>query len=225
MDHLRLGALEASDLSLDEIKKYYTSAVCLTKKRATRQQFIATFSLYKIVQLYTHADNLGNEPVLYLADSAIYLSEIQNLSNVNTDLIVLSACNTGIGKNARGEGVFSLARGFASIGIPSMLTTLWKIEDRATYEITELFYKHLSKEVPKDIALQQAKLAYLRYNGKNDNLPYFWAATILLGNTSSFPAEKQKNNNLYYIGVFASIIGCSLLVKKYFSGKNKSLGN
>ena len=87
-------------------------------------------------------------------------------------MIVLSACNTGVGKNAKGEGIFSLARAFMSAGIPSTVTTLWQVDNKATYQLTEAFYKYLNQGLPKNIALQKAKLEFLDMQDKSFELPY-----------------------------------------------------
>src|SRR5690606_16015473 len=118
--------------------------------------------------------SIGSEPVIYLQDSVLEVSELQTLGDLSTRLIVLSACKTGIGKNIRGEGVFSLARGFAAAGIPSSVTTLWQIDNQPTYKLTELFFEYLSQGLPLDEALQKAKLDFLDNNDITYELPYYW---------------------------------------------------
>jgi CHAT domain-containing protein len=145
------------------------------------------FSKYKIIQLYTHATDSGKngEPVLYFSDSALYLSELIGEHKPVTRLIVLSACETGKGKLYNGEGIFSFNRGFAALGIPSSITNLWSVDDRSTYRLTELFYKYLTKEMPIDMALQKAKIEFIETASKENRLPYFWSASILVGNSDS----------------------------------------
>ena len=121
------------------------------------------FSQYRIIQLYTHASDssINNEPVIYFADSALYLSDLISEHKSHTQLIVLSACETGIGKIYQGEGVFSFNRGFAALGIPAAITNLWSVDNTSTYLLTELFYKWLAKGLPTDVELQKAKLDFL----------------------------------------------------------------
>ena len=64
----------------------------------------------------------------------------------------------------KGEGVFSLARGFAAAGIPSTVTTLWEIDEKATYQLTELFYQYLKEGNTGDVAIQKAKLEFIARN-------------------------------------------------------------
>jgi len=120
----------------------------------------------------------------------------------------LSACRTGVGKDQKGEGVFSLARGFAGIGIPSTLTTLWSVENKAIYELTELFYKQFDKGVPLDIALQQAQIEWLNTASKGDQLPYSWAGMVLVGNTE--PVETGFTGSVIY--VFCILVVAVLLI-------------
>ncbi len=103
-------------------------------------------------------------------------------------LAVLSACNTGSGKLEQGEGIISLARGFFYAGIPTVVMTLWEIEDQSSADLMPIFYKYLRKGIPDDIALQQAKIAYLASAGKLESHPYFWAGYVTLGkiNTINF---------------------------------------
>src|SRR5690606_19410515 len=150
-----------------------------------KNEFLKNLPKYSIVHLYSHAkaDVEGTEPSIYFYDSALMVSDLQLLGNLPTKLIVLSACNTGVGKNLKGEGVFSLARGFAAAGIPSSITSLWKIDNHSTYRISEMFYKFLVQGLPLDVALQEAKLEFLRVQDRSYDLPYFWAGSILLGSS------------------------------------------
>jgi hypothetical protein len=83
-------------------------------------------SRYSIVQVFSpaRADTSDSKPLLFLQDSIIRLSELQVLRQPATRLVFLSACQTNVGKNATGEGIYSLTRGFASMGILSVVATL-----------------------------------------------------------------------------------------------------
>ena len=97
-------------------------------------------------------------------------------------MVILSACETANGKLYRGEGIFSFNRGFAALGIPAAISNLWSVDNESTYQITELFYKYLSQGLPTDIALQKAKLEFIKNTSSEEKkLPYFWAGSILTG--------------------------------------------
>ena len=188
-----LAALTGSDVSLTQIGSYFNNTNNLVEADATRTNFQKQFSNYKVIQLYTHASDTSNrdEPVIYFADSALYLSDLIPDNKPQTRLIVLSACETGNGKFYQGEGVFGFNRGFASLGIPASITNLWAVDSKSTYRITELFYKYLSSGIPIDIALQKAKLDFIQHASKENKLPYYWAATILAGKSDAIEYDKK----------------------------------
>src|SRR6185503_10933394 len=152
---ISLVDLQGSDLSVEEIGSYFSKSRILIGSRATKNEFLQQYSKYRIIQLYTHAAETSSygEPVIYFVDSSLYLSELISENKPLTRLIILSACETGIGKLYEGEGVFSFNRGFAALGIPAAITNLWSIDNKATYKLTELFYKHIRKGLPSDVAL------------------------------------------------------------------------
>ena len=100
-------------------------------------------------------------------------------------LAVLSACNTGDGEIRRGEGVMSLARAFSMAGCTSEIMSLWSIPDKTTSEIMTDFYANWRNGIPKDVALQRAKRAYLQRTTPQFTLPNYWAATVVIGDLSA----------------------------------------
>ncbi|MES2647058.1 MAG: CHAT domain-containing protein [Bacteroidota bacterium] len=213
-----LASLLGSDQSLRKIGGYFNSAETQVGHNATRKNFLDQYSKYRIIQLYTHASDSSNhnEPVIYFADSVLYLSELVNEYKPFTQLIVLSACETGRGKIYQGEGVFSFNRGFAALGIPAAITNLWSVDDASTYLLTELFYKWLARGLHPDVAMQKAKLEMLQTVSKEKAMPFFWAGPVLVGKTGRI--ELNKPGYWKWIIVFAGV-GCVgfLLVRKRFS--------
>lgn len=210
-----LASLTGSDHSLSVISSYFDKASLMTGNAASRDNFLKQFSGYKIIQLYTHASDSSraNEPVIYFADSALYLSDLVNETRPFTRLIVLSACETGKGKLFRGEGVFSFNRGFAALGIPSSVTNLWSVDNEATYHLTELFYKYVAEGSTLDLALQKAKLDFIRQSGEGNRLPYYWAAPILVGDTASI-SYNQEIRWPYYLLTAVLLAAVFLLLSK-----------
>jgi CHAT domain-containing protein len=219
---LSLPPLRGSDRSLNEIEKYFVVAVNFISGQASKNNFESQFSKYKVIQLYTHASDSSrnNEPVIFFADSALYLSDLIPESKPATQLIVLSACETGKGQLYQGEGVFSFNRGFAALGIPSSITNLWSVDNKSTYKITELFYKYLSKGLPLDIALQNAKKEFIRTGSKESFLPYYWAAPILCGKTDKVELHKSFSW-IIIIAILLSVLIVLALGNEYFFGKQK----
>lgn len=118
-------------------------------------------------------------------DGILHAFEIYNL-HLNAELAVLSACNTGRGKMAKGEGVISLARAFKYAGCPNILMSLWQADDKATASIMTHFYEYLNRGLGKAEAIRQAKLDYL--GGSAQNHPFFWAAFVLIGDNEPLEA-------------------------------------
>lgn len=190
---LKQVSLPKSDEALKPIAARFESPVLLTGPQATSRAFVAEAADSRVIQLFTHAtaDTTNSEPLLYFADATLRLSDLGDGGLTHTQLAVLAACKTGIGANQRGEGVFSLARGFAALGVPSVLTTLWSVENKATYAITDLFYRHLDEGLSKDIALQRAKQEWLRTASGADLLPNVWAGLILIGDATPLNRPPQ----------------------------------
>jgi len=212
-----LSSLPGSDRSLMTIAAGFKASKLLTGAEASRSGFLNNLTKYQLLQIYAHAnaDSANMEPRLYLADSAVYLSEVQQLAFPNTDLVVLSACNTGVGRYASGEGVFSMSRAFMTAGVPASLTNLWQVDDKVTYQLTESFYKYLQQGMPKDEALNKAKLELLTDGDKLHQMPYFWAAAILIGNTDAI--DQPNTANLYFwilISLLVFISALFFLVKR-----------
>ena len=105
--------------------------------------------------------------------------------NLDSRMAVLSSCNTGTGKLEKGEGVISLARGFKYAGCPSIVMTMWPVEDNSSIRLMEYFYQAISKGKSKDEALREAKLRFLENADPLHAHPYFWAGYILIGDQSS----------------------------------------
>jgi CHAT domain-containing protein/tetratricopeptide (TPR) repeat protein len=144
---------------------------------------------YRYVHLATHAIADGEHPGLSRLllsreagsadDGVLHLGEIYNL-HLEAELVVLSACDTGLGRLARGEGMIGLTRGFLYAGARSLLVSLWSVSDAAASELVVDFYRQLLAGQPKPRALREAKLSAMARNPEYAK-PYFWAPFILVG--------------------------------------------
>lgn len=114
-------------------------------------------------------------------DGFLSLRDIYQL-DLPVDLVVLSACQTGLGKPVRGEGLVGLTRGFMYAGAPRVVASLWRVDDAATAELMTRFYRHMlgRKRLPAAAALRRAKIEMLEAHG-NWRAPYFWAGLVLQG--------------------------------------------
>ncbi|NET55917.1 MAG: tetratricopeptide repeat protein [Symploca sp. SIO2E6] len=148
-------------------------------------------SNYRIVHLATHGLLNSTNPelsgvVLSLFDEQgnsqngfLRLHDVFNL-NLPAELVVLSACQTGLGQEVKGEGLVGLTRGFMYAGSPRVLVSLWNVNDLATSELMKRFYgKMLEERLPATAALRAAQLE-MQQETQWDS-PYYWAAFTLQG--------------------------------------------
>lgn len=137
-------------------------------------------------------------------------------------LVVLSACETGYGKFQQGEGVMSLGRAFMYAGVPSLLVSLWSVNDHSTAQIMSLFYDNLSKSQTKAKALQQAKSQYIKEAKGIYAHPAFWSPFIQIGDNSSIALHRQNNFLPYLVmlGVFGVFLAI-LMFANHFIRKRK----
>jgi len=167
----------------------FKQAVDFTASRETATS--AEFGQYRILHFATHGFLNSAHPelsgiVLSLFDQQgkpqdgfLRMHEIFNL-NLPADLVVLSACQTGLGKEIRGEGLVGLTRGFMYAGAPRVVVSLWSVSDQATAELMVRFYKGmLEGKLRPAAALRAAQVALWKEKRWQD--PYYWAAFGLQG--------------------------------------------
>jgi len=110
----------------------------------------------------------------------LFAPEVYNLKLDAAELVVLSACQTGLGKEVAGEGVVGLTRGFMYAGAPRVVVSLWSVNDRATADLMKAFYQGMLKQgLRPAAALRAAQLAL--WKQKEWQAPYYWAAFTLQG--------------------------------------------
>jgi len=181
---------------------------------ATKQNFIDLCDNYNIIHLATHADVGKQEsPWIAFKDEKLILSELYT-TKTQADLVVLSACNTSLGEMVNGEGILSLARGFFYSGSNTVISSLWNINDKVNASIMVDFYKNLKNRKTKAESLRQAKLKYLKNHILTEASPYYWASSILIGNTDKLNVN-NSNNFILFIGIVLTLI----LLAFYFRSK------
>jgi len=198
-----------------------------TKKEATEKNFKSTSGNFDILHLAMHTI-IDDEDPMYSKmaftqtindneDNFLNTYEIYNL-NLKSRLTVLSSCNTGFGKLNKGEGVMSLARGFKYAGCPSIVMTLWPVEDNSSIRLMENFYEALKKGATKDKAIQTAKVKFLNNSDRLHAHPYFWSGYISIGEQSSV-----YYSNLYYWigGLLLLIVTATAFILGRFRRRNK----
>ena len=185
---------------LEELQ-YYFAGDFFAKQQASEHRFKEALhdQEYSIIHLAMHgvvdydypaySSLMFTENLDSLEDNLLYSYETQHLNGMNANLVVLSACKTGYGKYAQGEGIISLGRSFMYAGIPSIVMTLWELNDQTSVEVMQLFYYNLVAGQTKDRAMQNAKIDYLKNSKGFTAHPFFWASFVCIGNQHPIPLD------------------------------------
>ena len=161
----------------------FAKSAVYIRGEATEARAVELSPNYDVLHFAAHSELKEDAPLdsgLLLAKEGSHagkltVREIFTL-NLRADLVVLSACDTGLGKISSGDEIIGLTRAFIYAGTPSIVTTLWKVNDQASYELMREFYSNL-KKLNKSAALRQAQLTTM----KEFPQPFFWAAYELTG--------------------------------------------
>jgi CHAT domain-containing protein len=194
-----LSYLQCNTTEGERIKSLISGDI-FTGDLASIQKFRQVASNSSILHLATHAcvdeENADGNKIFF---TDTYLTnEDLNTVGVNADLVVLSACDTGLGKLIKGEGLMSLSRGFLCAGAASTVMSLWSVDDCATSDLMVNFYKELKDGKDKSTALKNAKLNYLAQADKLHQHPYFWAPFVLSGNVNPIESIASTSSFLYF---------------------------
>ncbi|MEL7531001.1 MAG: CHAT domain-containing tetratricopeptide repeat protein [Bacteroidota bacterium] len=161
------------------------------------------------------ASRLAFSPTETYGDLMVH--EIYQLP-IKSQLAVLSACNTGQGPIYENEGIVSLARAFRYAGCPSVLASLWLVDEKAAFDIHGVYFQALADGVDKATALQNAKLVYLKQaDSKIAAHPFFWASLVQIGEPE--PIHVQNYALSYWLGL---LIVLALGFLGFWLRKNKS---
>ncbi len=210
-----LNALEYNVTETMAIKEIYGADV-VTGDLATTSYFLTHANQYRMLHLSTHGkanDNMGDFSYIAFSetndtsdkDNLLYVRDLYNLK-LNADLVVLSACETGLGELQEGEGIIGMARGFTYAGAASTVTSLWSVDDAQTSELMKSFYTYLNQGMQKDAALRQAKLDHLAFGAQPD--PYFWAGFIASGNMEPISLNTKWKKISYILFPLILVLLC-----------------
>ncbi len=195
------------ELTFNELEVKSISALFegkyLYKAQAVKDSFLLHGAGYDVIHLAMHGilDNADamNSNLLFatgntsnMFEQRLFAYEVVGLDLKQTGMVVLSACQTGVGAYQRGEGVMSLARTFMFAGTPSLMMTLWKIQDRASADLMGKFYSNIKEGTSKDESLRAAKLEYIENEYEEFTHPYFWAGYVIIGNQQPLVKHPSK---------------------------------
>lgn len=212
--------LNFSGLEIDRISALFkkTKRKIFRREEAREEQLIGhNLEDYKIIHFATHSIIDDKKParssiVLSLYDDStedgfLQMREIYNLK-LNSDLVTLSSCQTGLGEFFRGEGIEGINRAFFYAGASSVIMSLWAINDQASYQLMERFYTHLRSSNSIMNALRKAKLEMIDSDVLSH--PYYWAGFISSGKADEviFPRSTYK---WFFFGAFFLLAGGLIL--------------
>ena len=201
-----------------------SETLIITGFDASREMLLKTdLSQYAILHFATHGVLDPKKPEnsgLFLSmvnrdakeqNGFIGLQDIYGL-NARVDLVVLSACRTGLGKEVRGEGLIGLTRGFMYAGASSAVASLWSVDDQATSELMKHFYSNMLQHgMPSAAALREAQNTIRK--DRRWSSPYYWSAFTFQGNYDqriSVPSPGGWSNRFKVVGVVL-VVGVLLL--------------
>ncbi|MDP5077314.1 MAG: CHAT domain-containing protein, partial [Nonlabens sp.] len=201
-------------------------------ENASKSVFLENAREHKIIHIGTHAESNNIYPELSrlifakeldsdatnldIEDNSLYTYEIYN-TNLAANLAILTACETGKPEFQAGEGMISLAHAFTYAGSESILTSLWQIDEQSSAQLVSLFYENLKEGMPKDKALQQAKLTYLATARGRTASPQYWAGMVLMGDTSPIDFTTGMPSWIYWC---AGIVLAGILI--WFIARRRS---
>ncbi|HEX6715777.1 MAG TPA: CHAT domain-containing tetratricopeptide repeat protein [Pyrinomonadaceae bacterium] len=134
----------------------------------------------------------------------IDLRDIYNL-RAPVDLVVLSACRTGLGKDVRGEGLIGLTRGFMYAGASSVVASLWKVDDEATAELMKQFYFNMLEKQMNPAAALRAAQVYIRQQPQWRS-PYYWGAFTLQGEYNKLIVPPHRSRLPFVLGAIVCLL-------------------
>jgi CHAT domain-containing protein/tetratricopeptide (TPR) repeat protein len=179
-----LGLSESATPNIDDeirvLSRLFPDAVTLRGADATRANLFEAAPSARFLHLASHGYFRRDNPMfsfLKLTDSNLHFYNLLDLK-LKAEMVTLSACHTGVNKVFPGDELHGLVRGFLYAGAPSVVASLWAVNDQSTAEFMRVMYSQLREGESKRVALRRAQLATKDVYGH----PYYWAPFVLMGN-------------------------------------------
>ncbi len=226
------GGPDTLDFADDEVDSIasLTGGQKWINAQATKSNFLENVADCRILHLSLHTvETDPHDPtglaILFsktneLDASLLTSSELYSL-DLNTELAVVSSCQSGFGQFKQGEGTLSLGRAMALAGCRSTVVNLWKADDRASRDLMISFYKNLKTGLPKDLALQNALLFYLDHTVSDRAGPQFWANFSAIGEMDALIFEEEKTTAWWWCLGGILILGLLILTFRFFGQRTQ----
>jgi CHAT domain-containing protein len=213
--------LEYSGTEIDRISSLFKKKNVFCRKEASEEK-LKNHDLedYKIIHFATHSIidertpdrssivfTLDEDPA---EDGFFQMREVYN-TRLNSDLVTLSSCQTGLGEFIHGEGIEGINRAFFYAGASSVLMSLWAVNDQASCQLMERFYFHLRSSESIMNALRKAKLELIESNVLSH--PYYWAGFIASGKADEIIFPRSSYIWIFF-GAFLVLVFCAIVLLK-----------
>ncbi len=207
--NIKLFPLKYSRDEIQKIKSMYAGTTVLLASDASEKIFIENVGEKSVIHLSTHSFVHNNQPFIILSqtegresDGFLEMGEILNLQ-LNSELVVLSSCKSGLGSIDATEGIIGMQKSFFEAGAKSIVVSLWDVNDKYTSLFMQSFYGFLGEGYDKAEALRKAKLFFKENYSAN---PYYWAAFVLSGDNSTITLKKALPFDLFYLFAVMSVL-------------------
>jgi CHAT domain-containing protein/Flp pilus assembly protein TadD len=204
--NVSLLPLKYSSEEAREVQEIINADKIFLNSNATETNFKKNALYSSIIHLSTHSFLYNNQPVIFFSnifdpenDGFLEAGEIAGLS-LNSDLVVLSSCNSGLGTIDNAEGILGMTKAFFEAGSRSVVVSLWEVNDKYTSRFMSLFYNNLKSGYDKSAALRQAKLEFIKTYSAN---PYYWGAFVLSGDCSEIKIADAASVFPYFLIIIA----------------------
>lgn len=219
---LVLFPLKYSRQEIEQLSDMFSDRSVFLLKDATEKNFKENAANSSIIHLSTHSFLYKDQPLIIFSkgpdkeneDGYLELEEIHQLK-LNSDLVVLSSCRSGIGAVDKAEGILGMQKSFFEAGAKSVVVSMWDVNDKYTSLFMQSFYKYLVDGNDKSEALRKAKVFFMKNYSAN---PYNWGAFVLSGNISPINISKENHFPLLLIIIF--ILATGLFFVYYFKIKS-----
>jgi CHAT domain-containing protein len=206
---------------MEALSHYFKNVTRYSDRHALKANFIDQAPKHDLIHLGIHGVGdpvvADNSRLVFRSDSSgsgdLYAYEIYNLK-ISASLVVLSACETGLGKRQTGEGILSIARAFAYAGSPSVVMSMWRVNDTFTASIMQDFYKNLSEGDAVSASLRNSKKKFLQQADGFSAHPSNWAAFVLNGQDQSVVKKTLPVPTLLIIFALGLILSYLMVKKK-----------
>ncbi len=163
-----------------DLSELFTDSSCFLDEKATQKSLFENAKKADILHLACHGKFRADNPLfssLQLGNGLLTVRDVYKLDLQNCGLVVLSACETGISKVAKGEELLGLIRGFLCAGAPCLILSLWQVEDESTYQLMKVFYGKLLEGSAPSAALRLAQIEIMEKYPH----PFFWSPFFAVG--------------------------------------------